>query len=470
MLKGQPRDKWLASERVVPISPAPRLTSEGLVLGAGTVLVRAAGPRRLCSTRGQEMRVLALLSAAYGRAIAPRVLGNIERAAKAWSEGDDCLAYIHLAHASLGEPSDLQQAARRLFVVDRFMKAGTSSRIVFDALGLDASYIDAVEKAYNPAEPRVPAGSGAESGEWTDSDETDGDVDASEGTAGEGAQRSSLIGRMPPVAASSFLGELDAAQVVELGAYALRILGPVGAAATVFGLLFIPSPNNVRVDGEVQGTPGLRYSWNRDERLLHLTYDDAAGAQRTFSAYLDGDLLRHDDGRIIGRVLSDGGILIESAVVSSGLMKEDEPRLCPAPGTDKSSNNLGKAYENYVKSFVNPPPNTTPSGIGFQLPNPDSGALVYYDDCRHTTGMMVDAKGASYAKLLTFQSPMQSVVMEWWAESGRQIAASGGRPVRWYFAELDAALSARELFDSDKEGDRARIEVVFLPWSMRSRR
>ena len=44
---------------------------EGLVLGAGTVLVPAHGARRLTSLDGQEARVLALLSAAYGKAVAP---------------------------------------------------------------------------------------------------------------------------------------------------------------------------------------------------------------------------------------------------------------------------------------------------------------------------------------------------------------------------------------------------------------
>jgi len=79
--------------------PVLTLKPEGLILGAGTVLLPAEESRRLKSVDGDELRVLALLSAAYGRAIAPRVLGNIQRAAKAWSEGDDCLAYIHLAHA-----------------------------------------------------------------------------------------------------------------------------------------------------------------------------------------------------------------------------------------------------------------------------------------------------------------------------------------------------------------------------------
>jgi hypothetical protein len=469
VLHEQLRNAWHARKRAVPISLVLSLTPEGLLLGAGTVVVPANGPRRLQGLRGQEARVLALLSAAYGKAVAPSVVGNITRAAKAWSEGDDCLAYIHLAHARLPTLQDPYDAAQRLFIVDGFMKAGTSPRAVFEAFRFGGAYIDAVEKLFNPNQPRVPAGSGRTSGEWTDSGETGGDDAARPGRVGQEEHGSSLLGRMP-LPAASFLGELNAAQAAEIGAYALRVLSAAGTAAAVFGLLFIPSPNAIRVEGEVQGTPGLRYSWNRDESLLHLTYDGPDGNQRTFSAYLDGDLFRDEHGRVIGRVLPDGGVLIQSAVVSPDLIKDDEPRLCPLPGADKK-NELGREYESYVKSFVNPPPNTTPTGIGFQLPNPqDAGALVYYDDCRHTTGMMAEAKGPRYAVLLTYDQPMGSIVREWWEEARRQIAASDGRPVRWYFAELDAALFARALFDSDdKDGGRARIEVVFLPWSRRGR-
>ena len=175
MLHGQLRNAWHARKRVVPISPVLNLTPEGLVLGAGTVMVPADGPRQLRSMRGQETRVLALLSAAYGKAIAPSVLGNIERAAKAWSEGDDCLAYIHLAHARLPTLRDPYDAARRLFIADGLMKAGASPRAVFEAFHFGGAYIDAVEKFFNPDQPRVPAGSGRTSGEWTDSEETGGD-------------------------------------------------------------------------------------------------------------------------------------------------------------------------------------------------------------------------------------------------------------------------------------------------------
>ena len=158
MLHEQLRNAWQVRKRLMPISPVLNLTPEGLALGAGTVLVPADGPSQLQSLRGQEARVLALLSVAYGRAVAPSVLGNIERAAKAWHEGNDCLAYIHLAHTGLRELQDRYELARRLFIVDGFMKAGTSPRAVFDALGLGAAYADTIEKLYNSEEPRVPAG------------------------------------------------------------------------------------------------------------------------------------------------------------------------------------------------------------------------------------------------------------------------------------------------------------------------
>lgn len=71
-------EAWRAHQRL-PISLALTLAPEGLVLGAGTVLVEAEGEGLLKGLKGRETRVLALLSAAYGRPIAPSVLGNIER-------------------------------------------------------------------------------------------------------------------------------------------------------------------------------------------------------------------------------------------------------------------------------------------------------------------------------------------------------------------------------------------------------
>jgi hypothetical protein len=429
VLDEQLRDAWHARVSAIPITHVPKLAPEGLVLGAGTVVVAAEGLRRLQSLEGQEARVLALLSAAYGRAVAPSVLGNIERAAKSWSEGDDCLAYIHLAHGVLQSLRDPRAAACRLFIADNLMSAGVRPRTIYEALKVG----DAVEKVYNPAEPRVPAGSGRTSGEWT--------------------------------RGLSVLGDLTAEAAEQLGRFALRLLSPtLGEAAAAFGLLFIPSPNNDRVEGEVPDLPGLSYSWNRDESLLHLTYDNADGGQHTFTAQLEDDLFRDDDGRIVGRILPDGTVVIDPAAISADLVQEDEPKLCPAPGPDRpGGSEIGRDYEDFVKSVVNPE-NPTPRGWGFQLPNPEqNGALVYYDDCQQSTGMMIEAKGG-YAGVLSFPEGKNSVSEDWLDQSSAQVAASGGRPIRWYFAEPETAAFAEGLFATGK-GGRERIEIVVLPWS-----
>jgi hypothetical protein len=493
MLHERLRNAWRARERAVAISPVLTLAPEGLVLGAGTVLAPVNGSRRLQSLEGQEARVLALLSVAYGKAIAPSVLGNIKRAAKAWGEGDDCLAYIHLAHARLPALHDPAEAARRLFVADGFMKAGTSPPAVFQALGFGSAYIDAVEKFFNPEEPRVPPGSGRTSGEWTR--EFSGDEQgATEGEDQADAQRAgregsaptatepninggtlSLLGPTPaaaPESASagtrllSWMADLDAVQIAELGAYASRVLTPAGAAALVFGILFVPSPNNIRVEGDVADIPGLRYSWNGDELTLHLTYDHA-GEQRTFAAYLDGDEFRDEDGRVIGHVIGGNKVAIDLFAVLPDLVKSDEPRLCPAyapdvPGSDRGlqyEEDRARQYEDFFKKLINPDA-PTPSGYVYYLPNPKNGEPVSYDDCQKKITILFEYK-SDYGNLLMFPS---YAVEDFLDQSARQIAASGGRPVVWIFADKEDALRTQKLFEETKEG-RQYITIVYVPWT-----
>jgi hypothetical protein len=233
--------------RAVPISTVLNFAPDGLVLGAGTVLLRTEGARRLQALAGQEIRALALLSAAYGRAVAPSVLGHIERAAKAWRQGDDCLAYVHLAHARLGELPYPHRAAERLVLTDAFLNAGGSTRTIFAALKVGRSYIDALEKDYNPDEPRVPAGSGSTSGQWT----RDGEASAP-----------TLPSYLAP-SAPSWLGYLAPSAATPLGEYALSILADTAGAAAALGLIFIPSNKDVNVEGDIQEylvcvTPGIR--------------------------------------------------------------------------------------------------------------------------------------------------------------------------------------------------------------------
>jgi len=49
-------------------------------------------------------------------------------------------------------------------------------------------------------------------------------------------------------------------------------------------------------------------------------------------------------------------------------------------------------------------------------------------------------------------------------QSGRQVAARGPYPLRWYFAEQEAADFARKLFQ-DAGGGRDTIDIQVVPWS-----
>ena len=169
MLYEQPRDRSPARECAAFASPAMVFTPQGLMLGAGTILVPTEGIRKLKSLKGREQQLLALLSAAYNVAVPPSVLGNIECAAKSWSEGDDFSAHIHLAHTGLHQLADFANAAHRLRMAKGALDHGAPARAVFEALRLNARYIDTLEKLYNPAQPRVPAGH-PDGGEWTRGD------------------------------------------------------------------------------------------------------------------------------------------------------------------------------------------------------------------------------------------------------------------------------------------------------------
>ncbi len=445
MLHQQLCEDSFGCRRNQSIYMTPRFTEQGLTLGAGTVLLACDRGRRLQQVKGQEARLVALLSAACGEVLPGRVAGNIERAAKCWSEGDDCLAYIHLAHASLPVPRDAQASACRLLVAERAMMAGVAPQTILQALRVRIPESRFVNK-FDPSEPRIPAGSGRTSGQWT-----------SESSASVISPGESLA-----VPAAAQLGDLLPAAAESLGEFAAGLLTRfAGSAAAVFGLLFIPSPNDLNVKGEVLGAPGLSYSWNRDETLLHLSYIDAIGQTTNFTAQLEDDVFRDQSGNVVARILRGGDIVVDKAAVFPDSANDNEPKLCPMPGLDKPGER-GRDYEDYVKSVVNPV-DTTPRYWGFQLLDPTSGTFVHYDDCEHTTGTMIDAKGPGYANLLTYDKVSASVAQKLLDESARQLAALGARQLRWYFAEPEAAVFAEELFRTEDKG-REKIEVRILPW------
>jgi hypothetical protein len=417
-------------KRSVPIIPALHFTPDGLALGAGTILIPAVGPRRLASLQGEEARLLALLSATFGKAISPSVLGNIERAAKSWSKGDDTAAVIHLAHAGLPRPSNPEEAARRLFVTDAFIKSGTSPIGILQTLDLDATYVGMFAKLYNEMEPRVPAGNSIISGRWT--------------------------------RFFSFLGDLTASQSKQLGLWAARLLALIApeaaGAVAAAGLIVFPSPNRIRVKGDIAGLPGGHYSWNRDETEIHIDYRTADGEQRTFVARRKGNKFVDPQGRVVGTVFPGDHVSIDSNALP-GRPANDEPKLCPRPEPDRRTNDKGLAYEAYMRPIVNPGM-PTPLGMAYYLPNPSGGKAVEFDDCEQTTGRMIDYKDR-YWKTLSDLDIQRFFLKQLWEQAERQVEAAGDRPVRWYFSEKKTADFVRDLFKGDPI--RGRIEIVHVP-------
>ncbi|MGH6796435.1 MAG: hypothetical protein ACREDH_14860 [Methylocella sp.] len=156
--------KWEARNVYGRFHPGLEIGTEGLVLGAGTLLAKAAA-----DSRGRphlaidEPRVMAPIAAAYGKPVAPYVIARLRRAAELWVEGEKALAHIHLAHANL--PPCGEDETLRLFLAEQCFSEGITPAELMKAHGYVSALLALLK--YNPDQPRVPAGSGRESGEWT---------------------------------------------------------------------------------------------------------------------------------------------------------------------------------------------------------------------------------------------------------------------------------------------------------------
>jgi hypothetical protein len=73
--------------------------------------------------------------------------------------------HIHFAHANLA-PCD-EERALRLFVADELLDAGVTPADLLQAQGFDPTPLALLKADFNPAQPRWPAGSGRDSGEWS---------------------------------------------------------------------------------------------------------------------------------------------------------------------------------------------------------------------------------------------------------------------------------------------------------------
>jgi len=114
-----------------------------------------------------EARGKVLIAAAYGSELAQAAWPYLAAALKRHHEGAAPLALMHLALAGLPPLQAAPGAEMRLAQAAALMKSGVSTQTILDAL-------DGVQETrkFRPDQPRVPAGNGRRSGEWTGSNST----------------------------------------------------------------------------------------------------------------------------------------------------------------------------------------------------------------------------------------------------------------------------------------------------------
>jgi hypothetical protein len=75
---------------------------------------------------------------------------------------------------------------------------------------------------------------------------------------------------------------------------------------------------------------------------------------------------------------------------------------------------------------------------------------------------MIEAKGPGYAKLLQYSYFADRILPDRWTrQASRQVDASGGRGLDWFFAEGSAAEAAQKAFR--KIPSLARVNILTIP-------
>lgn len=330
--------------------------------------------------------------------------------------------------------------------------------------GLDMAALDLAK--YDPEQPRVPAGSGRASGRWT-----------------SGSDADALVA--PIAAARSFLATASPEALASLATFAARFATPTA----VLGALFIPTPNSGGVtQGTLPDAPDIRFQQDGPAGTLRLATTASNGSEVIVAAQnRRGIYVDLTTGQAIGRDLG-GQLYLDLDAVHDAIQDalpvaegeperrpqaaDDEPKLCPAPTPDVAHGASEEAlsYEDDVHARVNPIAPLPPK-FGVSLLDPNTGDLVYFDDCFRDAGDLVDgdmaagdlveAKGSRYAYLLSQsfgETIMNDFVDQAWREKGA--AEARGVRVKWYFAEEAAADLVRKRFAREGLGD---IVVAYMP-------
>jgi hypothetical protein len=279
------------------IDAVMRFADAGLVWGLGTVLAPAGASARDVRIDEGQPRLLALLAAAHLHPPTPLGLAHLRRAADCRREGEDALAQMHLALSRLARLGRPVVDARRLFLADHLLNSGFEAETIFKALDLPPPR-GWVSK-YDPAEPRVPAGSGRTSGQWTTGGSSAANPPAASSAGGRPAGDPHRAPRPPPniIPASDVSLAGDAfkpRQDIDIALRGARITSPA-----------------VIVHGGYEARPeGAVYDYERWD--IPIQYDASVGA----GALVGDAYIEAPPGSAVTLRLGQNGALF--AVVTSG--------------------------------------------------------------------------------------------------------------------------------------------------------
>ncbi len=157
---------WVNWRCGAPLHESMTFANAGLLLGRGTLLAAFGKYARGAASdpiNGNEARIVALLTGTFGRPLAGGVIAKMRRACAIWLGGDKGLAQIHLALTGL--PRVGEWDAYCLHLADKSLARGVTPSELMKAIGFP-NVARELEK-YSANQPRVPAGSGRESGRGT---------------------------------------------------------------------------------------------------------------------------------------------------------------------------------------------------------------------------------------------------------------------------------------------------------------
>ena len=371
--------------------PQPEWTDDGLMLGAGTCLLRSYEDP--AAETGE--RLLAILSAIGPRDVDRAVLGHVDASRRHWRRGDNALAQLRLVYAGL--PTVDARGGFHAFLADRVLACGLSPAVLRKELGFGGRV---AARKYSDAQPRVPAGSGAESGRWTAGDDApvvEGrsvDSGASIRTAFlDDRRKADAETRGEDKAKETFGAETIENEIAQGRPIPLLPTGPFGA----------PLPSAVTAGPKPEAVPDA----------------SASGG----------------NAKPPGREPPN----------------DDRSRLCPEPEKDRGEKNeFARLYQEFVGSKVNPDGPRVPSTMAYWFPVPGISDVAI-DHCDEKTGKLVEAKGHYYEEQ-NWDFMKDHFEEDWLTQAKRQtaVAQAYGRRLEWWFNEEEAMNAADELFKRHK--------------------